>query len=122
MLYSTSLGFNPVSALKTAGKAVYNVARDPNVQRAAMAAGQAYAPQQYAQAATYADRARGLVQQIRPPGPPQMMPQGPMPPQMPMPPMDDEPPARMAPIQKGNLLPMLLLGGGVVVLVLLLKR
>lgn len=122
MLVGTPLGFNPTSALKRVARGAYDVARDPNVQRAAMAAGQAYAPQQYAQAAMYADRARGLVRAGAPQGPP-------MPPQMQMmppqgPPMYDESDGgpQMAPVKKGNMLPLLLIGGAIVVVLFVLKK
>lgn len=103
--------------IKTVAKTGYQVAQDPRVQRAAVAAAQAYAPSQYAQATMYAQRAQQI---LRPPGappppPPQMMP-------MPMPEMPEDVAPAMAPVQKGNMLPMLLLGGGALVLILLLRR
>lgn len=124
MLIGTPLGFNPFSSIasgvKAAAKGVYSVASDSRVQRAATSAAQAYAPAQYAQATAYADRARGL---IRPPGqpmsPPQMMPP-PMPPPGPM--MDDDAGPAMAPVKKGNLIPLVMIGGAAVLVLLLLKK
>lgn len=123
------LGFNPLNVVKSAAKGVYSVASDPRVQQAAAAAAQAYAPEKYAQVSKYADQARGFVRVARGPRQPGMpgMPPRPMmppPPAMaPMPPMMDEdgmPPA--APVQKGNLMPLMIGGAALVVIVLLLRR
>lgn len=123
MLYGTQLGFNPfatvASGIRSVAKGAYSVASDPNVQRAAVAATQAYAPNQYAQAVMYADRARGI---LRPPPPPGAMPMPP--PQMPPPGPDgdDDVSTKMAPVQKGNLMPLAIGGAALLVLILLLKK
>lgn len=99
-----------------AGRAGYQAAKDPRVQRAAAAAAQAYAPGQYARASEYADRARGI---IAPPG--QMMP----PPQMPMMPGGDEDGGGVmpgAPVQKGNMFTIAALVGAGLVIFLLLRK
>lgn len=58
------LGFSPFSALKTVARTAARVATNPNVQRAAVAAGQAYAPEQYAQAQQYAAKARHVYRTV----------------------------------------------------------
>lgn len=116
-----SLGFDPVSLVTSAAQRVASVAQRDDVQRAAVAAAQAYAPKQYARVTEYADRARGIM-----PGP-GAVPQ--MPAAMPMMPVVASATARpddygelapaTAPVQKGNLSTMLLLGGGAAVLLLI---
>ena len=111
------LGFSITSLAKD----VYHVAANPNVQRAAASAAQAYAPGAYSQANQYADVARGLLP-----------PRGSAPPpQMPMPPPGamvddggDGGPAVVHPnvIQKNKLLLPIAIGGGALVLLLLLRR
>ena len=120
----TGLGFslNPFHYVKSVATTVYHVAQNPNVQRAAASAAQAYAPNQYAQATQYADTARGL---LPPPGAAMQVPVSPgggtaM--------VDDggadEGAAVVHPnvIQKNKWLPFAVIGGGAVVLLLLLKR
>lgn len=117
------LGFSFTSLVKTVGHDVKSVATNPTVQRAAVAAAQAYAPNQYSRATYWADRARGI---IAPPGtvnvpvaPP------PPPPGPPMPAPDDgEDGAPVGPqhVEKNKMLPWLIIGGGGLVLLLLLKR
>ena len=110
--------------MKSAATSVYHVASNPNVQRAAAAAAQAYAPDQYAQATQYADHARGIFRTppgaVPMPGPPPGAGGGAM--------VDDggadEGAAVVHPnvIQKNKWLPFAVIGGGAVVLLLLLKR
>lgn len=70
------LGFNPFSVLK-------KVVTNPLVQQTAVAAGQAYAPGQYAQVTSVANRANALYKQAQGPhGPRGPMPMEPMPPPM----------------------------------------
>lgn len=117
------LGFSFTSLVKTVGHDVKSVATNPTVQRAAVAAAQAYAPNKYQQATYWADRARGI---LAPPGtvnvpvaPP------PPPPGLPMPAPDDgEDGAPVGPqhVEKNKMLPWLIIGGGGLVLLLLLKR
>lgn len=116
----SGLGFslNPFHYVKVAAKDVYSVAQNPNVQRAAASAAQAYAPGAYAQASQYADVARGLA-------PPAGAP-------MPMPPgggavvqHDDGSEGNVVHpniIQKNKLLPYAVIGGGAIILLLLLKK
>lgn len=117
------ISLNPFHYVKSAATSVYHAAQDPRVQQAAAAAAQAYAPNQYAQATMYADRARGIVQ-LPPgavPGPPPPMPGGGAM-------VDDggadEGAAVVHPnvIQKNNFMPYIVIGGGALVLLLLLKR
>lgn len=125
VLIGQPIGASFTSVVKSAAKSAYSVAQDPRVQRAAVAAAQAYAPKQYAQATMYADRARGLVRQPRP-----MIPQGmaPMPQQMaPMPqmPMEDEmpmAPRSAGPVQKGNMMGIAAIAGAGVLIFLLLRN
>jgi hypothetical protein len=130
VLVGHQLGFNPLSSIKSVARGAYRVASDSRVQQAAAAAAQAYAPEQYATATQYADQARGI---IRPPmpgmGPGPQMPmqqQMPAPPQMPqqqMPvPDDDGPTAPGGPVQKGNLLMYAAIGGGLLVVLLMLRK
>jgi len=86
------LGFNPLNVVKSAGRGLVRVASNPNVQRAAAAGAQAYAPDQYASAQMYADRARGI---FRPP--PGSMPMGPPPPPPMMAPDPDAGPGDIGP-------------------------
>lgn len=65
------LGFNPFSALK-------KVVTNPLIQRTAVAAGQAYAPDQYAQVTSAANQANAFYQQTKGPQGPQG-PHGPVP-------------------------------------------
>jgi hypothetical protein len=113
------LGFNPFSYVKSAATSIYHVAQNPNVQRAAASAAQAYAPEQYAQATQYADQARGLLPPpgaipVSPGAPGAMVDDG----------GADEGAAVVHPnvIQKNKWLPFAVIGGGAVVLLLLLKR
>lgn len=127
MVVSGPLGFNPFSAIATGAKAVgkgvarvaVRTASDPNVQRAAISAGTAYAQTKYAP--QYA-RAAGLYAQgksiLRPPGAP-MGPPGAAPPEA----ADEDGGGggggAPAPAQRGNLM---LIGGlvaaGILVFVL----
>lgn len=119
---SAPLGFslNPFRYVKQAASGVYHVASDTRVQRAAAAAAQAYAPNQYAAASTYADRARGIISP------------GQMPPPMPMAPPgavvddagSDGGPVVEHPniIQKNKFMPFIIIGGGALVLLMLLKK
>lgn len=91
LISAPQLGFSitsPFKAIARVGtrvaKGVYSTARDPNVQAAAVAAAQQYAPGQYAQvtqqANRYVQQGRQIQQILRPPGaPPPMMPPPPMP-------------------------------------------
>ena len=88
MITSVGLGFswNPVSLVKASimipTKAALKIASNKNVQHAAVAAGEAYAQQNYASqaaaAANYANQARGILHPGEPGGPGAQM--GPMPP------------------------------------------
>ena len=69
VITSGGLGFNPFSAVKSAVRAGARVVADPNVQRAAVAAGQQIAPAQYAQVTAQANRAAGYYRLLRPPAP-----------------------------------------------------
>lgn len=121
-----NLGFDPLSVVKSAAQTVASVAQRDDVQRAAVAAAQAYAPKQYAKATEYADRARGVL--VAPA--PGIV--APVPAAMPMSPVVAPATARpddygelapaTAPVQKGNLSTMLLIGGGAAVLLLLLMK
>lgn len=116
----SGLGFslNPFHYVKVAAQDVYHVASNPNVQRAAASAAQAYAPAQYAQASQYVDVARGLA----PPGGAAPMP---MPPPGAVVQNDDGSEGDVVhpnKIQKNKLLLPIAIGGGALVLLLLLRR
>lgn len=110
------LGFSFTSLVKSVGHDVASVARNQTVQQAAVAAAQAYAPNQYNQATYWADRARGV---IAPPGTVNV-PAGPPP--APAPDTSDDAPVPAQHVQKNKMLPWLIIGGGGLVLLLLLKR
>ncbi len=120
---TTGLGFSPLSLIKKSitvpTKFAVRAARDPNVQRAAAAGAQAYAPSQYEAAQQYADRARGVYHTVMRPG--NQMPVGPdgspAPMPMPMPDPDAPPPGA----QKGNILMFGLIGAGLLALLLFNK-
>ena len=115
VITSGGLGFNPFSAVKSAVRAGARVVTDPNVQRAAVAAGQQIAPDQYAQVTAQANRAAGYYRMIRPPQPGMVPP----PPQMMS---DDGPPARSG-VQTGNISKAaLFIGAGLLVVFLLTKK
>lgn len=134
VITSTGLGFswNPVSLVKASimipTKAALKIASNKNVQHAAVAAGEAYATQNYASQAAaaqqYANQARGILNPGGPGGPGAQM--GPMPPPgfdpngPPMGPGDHSGPGGMKPNSN-----MLLFGGlavaGVLVLMLMKK-
>lgn len=119
------LGFSFTSLVKTVGHDVKSVATNPTVQRAAVAAAQAYAPSQYQRATYWADRARGIIAPpgtvnvpvAPPPPPPAMAP----PPSGPDDGGDDGAPVPQH-VEKNKMLPWLIIGGGGLVLLLLLKR
>jgi hypothetical protein len=114
------LGFSFTSLVKSVGHDVASVARNPAVQQAAVAAGQAYAPGTYNQATYWADRARGV---IAPPGTVNV-PAGPPPPSAPGPAGGDDDAAPVGPqhVEKNKMLPWLIIGGGGILLLLMLKR
>ena len=141
VLVGTALGFSITDPFKAVGRGVaavaktgYKVGSDTRVQRAAVAAAQAYAPKKYAQVTKYADQARGIVRGPQPqaPGMPQQpqpqapgMPQQPQQQMAPMPEemMAEEPMPRSAgPVQKGNFTTLALIGGAAVLLIVLLKK
>lgn len=118
VISGTPLGFSLTSLVHD----VSSVAQNEAVQRAAVAAAQAYAPNQYAKATYYADRARGI---IAPPGTaivPVAPPPPPPGPPMPAPGPDDEEPVGPQHVEKNKMLPWIIIGGGGLVLLLLLKR
>ena len=116
VITSGGLGFNPFSAVKSAVRAGARVVADPNVQRAAVAAGQQIAPAQYAQVTAQANRAAGYYRLLRPPAPGMMPP----PPQMIA---DDSGPPARAGVQQGNISKgVLLIGAGLLVVFLLTKK
>lgn len=125
MLIGQPIGASFTSVVKSAAKGVYSVAQDERVQRAAVAAAQAYAPQKYAQVTKYADRARGIIRPPRPaaqgmmPAPqPQMMP-----PQAQMPMEDFGPPMPAAgQVQKGNFTSIAMIAGAGLLIFLLLRN
>lgn len=103
------LGFNPFSALK-------KVVTNPLVQRTAVAAGQAYAPDQYASVTSAANRANAFYQQAKGP-----QPHGGAP--MPMGPHEHAMGPDMGPQGAGNshILVYGLVGAGVLVALLMMK-
>lgn len=113
-----------VDSHKMGTKAIVSAIKNPNVQRAAAAAGQSYVqnkyPDRYAQGADYYATAKGI---LRPPGP-----QAPIPTPAMEPPGDDGPDVApvpgggMAPVKKGGLTTLLLIGGAAVVIVMLMKK
>lgn len=111
------LGFNPFSAIKsgvtTVARGAVRVASNPNVQRAAAAGAQAYAPAQYAQAQMYADRARGILR------PPPGAPPPPMPMMLPPPDMDQGAPR---PVKSNGMMLAALVGAGLIVVLLMTKK
>lgn len=111
------LGFSITNVVKTAAKDVYSAAKDPRVQAAAASAAQAYAPDKYAQATQWADRARGLIP------PAGAGPVGPMPSaDASTPDPDGAPVMRKVGVQKNNFTPFIIGGGILVVALLLLRR
>lgn len=124
MLIGHPLGASFTSVVKSAARGAASVAQDPRVQRAAVAAAQAYAPQKYAQVTEYAERARAVRGAWRgQPGmpPPQMAPmQSQM---MPAPMPEDFAPPSAAPVQRGGMLGIAaIIGAGVVIFLLLRNR
>lgn len=124
MLIGQPIGASFTSVVKSAARTAAGVAQDPRVQRAAVAAAQAYAPEKYAQVTEYAQRAqrvRGAWRGqpgMRPP-PMQQQQMMPMPESMP----EDFPPPAAAPVQKGNMLGIAaIIGAGVVIFLLLRNR
>jgi len=112
------LGFNPFSAVKAVAKGVARVATNPNVQRAATTAAAAYAPGQYAQAQQYANQARGVYRTVIGPGGRPM----PVPVQMPAPPMSAVEESDMHPTKGGGVMTYALIGAGLLVVLLLVKK
>ena len=122
VISGTPLGFSITSLVKTVGHDVKSVATNPTVQRAAVAAAQAYAPNQYSQATYWADRARGI---IAPPGTVNVPAAPPPPPPGPPPAPDDggdNVPVPAQTVEKNKMLPWIVIGGGGILLLLLLKR
>lgn len=120
VISGTPLGFSFTSLVKSVGHDVASVARNKTVQQAAVAAAQAYAPNQYNQATYWADRARGV---IAPPGTANVpVPPPPPPGPAPGPDAGDDVPVPAQHVQKNKMLPWLIIGGGGLVLLLLLKR
>lgn len=110
-MVSTTLGFDPFSTIE-------HIVSNPNVQRAAASAAQAYAPGAYAQANQYADIARGLV-------PPGGAVPAPTPPPGALVQHDDGSEGAVYHkdvIQKNKLLLPIAIGGGALILLLLLRR
>lgn len=106
-------GFNPFRAIVRAHvvgtRAIAHAIQNPNVQRAAITAAQAYGGN-YATAAGYAQQV--LPGQAPPPGA--------------MPPPDggggDDGGPMEAPVKKGNLLPIAMIGGAALLVLLMLKK
>jgi hypothetical protein len=111
----TNLGFNPFRAIVHAHvvgtRAIAKAIQNPKVQQAAIAAGQAYG----GRAGSYANYAQQFTQQ-----PGQMPPQGP--PAASDEVANDDGSAAMAPVKKGNLLPLALIGGAALVVLFMLKK
>lgn len=116
VLSQSGLGFNPLSLVK-------RVATDSRAQRLAVAAGQAYAPEQVATAQRYASQAQQILHArvVTPPAPRQRMPMMPMPP-MPTDVNDDGalPPGTHA--SQGNLIGIAAVAGAGLILFLVLRR
>lgn len=117
----SAVGKFVVQTHKMGTKAIVSAIKNPNVQRAAVAAGQQYAqskyPDRYAQGAGYYDTAKGI---FRPQGAPMAPPPGADSDDGPD--MAPVPGGGMAPVQKGNITTLLLLGGAALVVIMLMKK
>lgn len=110
MLFGHSLGANPFSSI---ARGVTHVATDSRVQNVASVAAQQYAPQQYAQAQQIARQVSSTLNPRRPAPQAQMMPMAPM--QI----TDDVGPGN---IQNTHFLTYAAIGGGLLVILLLMRK
>jgi hypothetical protein len=115
VIVNSSLGFNPFRAIVHAHvvgtRAIAKAIQNPRVQQAAIAAGQAYG----GRAGSYANYAQQFTQPQpgqMPPGPPATGDEV----------ANDDGTATMAPVKKGNLLPLALIGGAALVVLFMLKK
>jgi hypothetical protein len=123
---SRGFGFNPFSAIKTAAKDVYSVARDPRAQALVAAGGQAYAPGATSQVmqATHSiqDNIRNARRFLNPQGQVVMVPAGQAPPPGSTPDGGGSPDGGELPVQNSHMLVYAAVGGGLLLLLLLMKK
>jgi hypothetical protein len=109
------IGAFGASPFKAFARDFAKVAADPRTQHLAVTAAQAYAPQQTAQAAQYAQAAANALRAgKRPPPRPMMMPA--------MPNVADDGGPVVAPVKRGNFIAIAAIAGAGLLALLLLKR